>query len=312
MVSIVEEAQTIRIDGGQQDMSRPSERPPKTNWKIEMLKKGVGVLQHLSPTMASEIIWQHFTRPGRSRFTPAQRQLIEKAEMGVLNYKGDEIVTYRWGTGSKKILLSHGWNSKAADFRRMIERLVEEGYTVEGLDMRGHGKSGGLRTGVPEMREVLKNYYVKNGPYDTVIGYSIGGMTAGIMASELSPGIQPPQLIIIAAPSYTRYFFKDTIDELGYSPRVYQEMCEMIYKTYNESVDYFDLRKKLHLLKGIDMHLIYDEDDATVPFIRGQELRETYRHARFVHTTGLGHYNIIKFPEVIDYITKAINERHKA
>ena len=300
------QARTFHIDGGKQDMSRPAERPPKSNWKIEILKKGVGVLQHISPAMASEIIWQHFTRPGRSRFTPAQRSLIERADIGVLTYKGDEIVSYKWGSGDKKILLSHGWNSKAADFRRMIERLLQEGFTVEGLDMRGHGQSGGLRTGVPEMRDILKNYYVKNGPYQTVIGYSIGGLIAGIMSSELSQSIQPKQLIIMAAPSYTRYFFKDTISELGYSPRVYQEMCEMIYKTYNESVDYFDMRKKLHLLKNVDMHLIYDDNDSTVPFIRGQELMQTYQKANFVHTSGLGHYNIIKYPDVIDYVANAV------
>ncbi len=297
----------IYIDAGHQDMSRPAERPSKSNWKIEAVKKGVKVLQHISPQKASEIIWHHFTKPGRSRYTPLQRSLISKAEIGHINYKGDSLHTYKWGNGKKKILLSHGWNSKIADFRRIIEKLVEQGFTVEGIDMRGHGKSEGKHTALPEMKEILKNYYVKNGPYYGVIGYSIGGLAAGITISELSRDIQPKELYIIAAPSHSRYFFKDVIADLGYSEKVYLEMCGLVLKEYNESVDYYDLRKKTQHLNGVNLHLIYDENDATVPFSRGEELKSTYTKASFVHTKGLGHYKVISYPEVINYISENIS-----
>jgi pimeloyl-ACP methyl ester carboxylesterase len=292
---------TTYIDAGYQDMSRPKERPPKTNWKIEALKKGVGVIQHISPRKASELVWSQFTKPGKSRFTENQKNLLAKASVEKLSYYGHEIVAYKWGSGPK-VLLSHGWNSKIADFRRMIENLVDAGYEVHGIDMKAHGQSGGTHTALPEFRDILKNYYIKLAPFEAVVGYSIGGLAAGISMSELSPEFQPKKMFILAAPSHTRYFFHEIIKQLGYSEAVYNHMCGLVDEHYHQSVDYFDLRTKVDLLKGSDIHFIYCEDDETVPFERGLDLQKVFPSAAFVHTKGLGHYKIIAFKEVIDYL----------
>ncbi len=295
------------IDAGTQDMSRPQERPPKTNWKIELMKKGIGIIQHISPRTASEIIWHHFTKPGRSRFTEAQQSLVDQAKVSTIRYNGYDLQTYQWGDRGPKILLSHGWNSKIADFRKMIEALVSAGYIVEGIDMKAHGNSSGKHTALPEIRDVLKNFYIKNGPYHAVIGYSIGGLAAGIFLSELSNEFHPRSLFILSAPSYTRYFFEDLISDLGYSERVFEEMCKMVDENYHQSIDYFDLRNKKDDLGQMDLHFIYDENDETVPFNKGTELLKIYENASFVHTKGLGHYKVISFSEVIDYIVRKLN-----
>ncbi|MEQ9009266.1 MAG: hypothetical protein RLP12_15395, partial [Ekhidna sp.] len=64
----------IEIKG--EDIRRPAERPPKTNWKIELIKKALGLLQHASPRKSASIIWHYFTMPGRVGYTDAQRQII--------------------------------------------------------------------------------------------------------------------------------------------------------------------------------------------------------------------------------------------
>lgn len=294
------------IDAGGQDMSRPKDRPPKTNWQVELLKKGLFTLQHISPRKTSEIIWHQFTKPGQAKFTPAQQSLIEKAEITHLSYLGHKVVHYRWGNKGPKVLFSHGWRSKTVDFRRMIEALVEQGFVVEGVDMKAHGQSEGKRTALPEFRDILKNHYVKNGPYHAVIGYSLGGLAAGLVLSEVTPAIHPKHMILIAAPPYVRYFFYDTIKELGYKKEVYEEMCELVEKNYKQKVDYFDLRDKSDFLNQIRCHLIYDENDATVPFKRGKEVNAVFTDASFVHTRGLGHYKIITHPDVISYVTESL------
>jgi len=53
------EKKTTNIDAGTIDKSRPADRPPKTNWKLELIKKGLRIVQHISPTIASKVIW-HF------------------------------------------------------------------------------------------------------------------------------------------------------------------------------------------------------------------------------------------------------------
>lgn len=303
---------TTFIDVGKIDKSRPSERPPKSNWKIEFLKKGILALQHFSPKAASEIIWSQFTKPGKPKFTPRQQELLDKAEKGTLSYLGYEIVTYRWGTGTKKVLLSHGWNSKIADFRAMIEALVNAGYTVEGTDMKAHGNSEGKRTALPEMRDILKNFYMRSGPYEAVIGYSIGGLAAGVTLGELSKEFLPKYFFAIAAPTYTRYFFHEVIKSVGCNERVYEEMCALVNKNYQEPIDYFDIRAKRDTLTKIKMHLIYDEVDETVPFEKGIEMHENFPDAHFVHTKGLGHYKIISHPEITAYVVSALQGREQS
>lgn len=293
---------TTHIDAGAQDMSRPAERPPKSNWRIEMVKKALSALQHVSPSRTSEIVWHYFTQPGKVRFKDSQMELLNKAERIDTNYRGFKIAGYRWGTAGPKILLTHGWRSKIADFRRMIEFLVEAGYVVEGLDMKAHGLSEGKHTALPEMRDIIKDHYVKHGPYEAVIGYSIGGLAAGMVTSELSANVQPKHLIIISGPPFVSYFFKDIIDDLGYNNAVFEEMCKLVNKNYHQPVEYFDLRNKKQALEGVNLTLIYDEQDTTVPFTRGEEMKSHFPDASFIKSTGLGHYKIIAYDDVFKAI----------
>ena len=299
--------ETVYIEG-KEDLNRPQERPPKTNWKIEVIKKGLSVLQHASPKKSAEIIWHYFTMPGRTKFSEPQKTLLERAEVIESNYQGDTIKAYRWSTGTKKILLVHGWRSKAADFRRMIETLLQEGYTVESIDMRAHGNSGGKHTALPEFRDILKSHYTKHGPFHGVVGYSLGALASGIALSELSQAFQPKHLILIAGPPFVRYFFKDLINDIGCNDAVYKAMSNQVEVNYHQNIDYFDLRTKATELEAIEKHLIYCENDSMIPFEKGQELEQKFQDASFVHAKGLGHYKIIANPSIIDYVKSSLGK----
>jgi pimeloyl-ACP methyl ester carboxylesterase len=285
-----------------EDRNRPSERPPKTNWKIEMIKKSLKAFQYASPRKTAEIVWHYFTMPGKVRFTEPQLELIGKAEQGELSYKGDRIVTYRWGANGPKVLLCHGWRSKSADFRRFVEAYLEAGFVVESFDMRAHGQSAGKHTAMPEYVEILKDFIGKNGPYHTVVGYSIGGIASGIAISELGAYMHPVNQFFIAAPPYIRYFFKDLIADVGLNTSVYEKMAAMVEENYHKPIDYFDLRTKTEEIAGIEKHFIYCEDDETIPFEKGMELFDLYPGSHFVQARGFGHYKIIAHEEIINYV----------
>ncbi len=298
------------IDAGKQDMSRPSERPKKTNWKTGLTKSFLKVYQYINSTRVAEIIWGYFTKPIQPRFTASQEEIMDQAQKGVMKYKGFNLTTYKWGNGSKKVLLSHGWNSKIADFRRMINQFVANGYSVEGIDMKAHGKSEGIRSVLPEFRDVLKQYILQQGKFEALVGYSLGGIAAGITTHELSEDLRPDQLFLIATPPYTRYFFEHVVkNDAGCNHEIYVKLVDMMEEHFGESIDYFDLRDKKEVLSNIEMHLIYDEDDQTVPFSKGEEMRSHFPTAHWVHTKGLGHYKVIAYHEVIQYISNAMKKR---
>ncbi len=301
----------VVIQGDGKNIGRPASHPRKSNWKLIFLKKSLPMLQHIAPGKVAKIIWQYFVRPGKARFSEAQSALVEKATVITTTYKGYEIVTYRWGDSGPKVLLCHGWRSKAADFRRMIEALVAEGYIVECIDMKAHGNSEGETTALPEFIEIFKDHYVKNAPYHTVIGYSLGGITAGMVMTEITPNLHPTHLILMAFPPYVRYFFHDIIEQAGCNDKVYQRFCDFVVKYYHQTVDYYDLRKKLAQVTESNVYLIYDEDDQTVPIAKGEELWSTVPNATFVRTQKMGHYKIIANKKVIEYIAQATSQVEK-
>jgi len=69
---------------------------------------------------------------------------------------GLKIKTYHWGKTGAKVYLAMDGILKTLDFRKMIEFLLEEGYQVEGIDMKGHGLSDGKHTALPEFRDNFK------------------------------------------------------------------------------------------------------------------------------------------------------------
>lgn len=296
----------IKIEVKGVDIKRPTDRPSKTNWKIELIKKGLGVLQHAAPKKSAEIIWHYFTLPGRTKFSEPQKELLARATTAESNYKGDKIINYTWGTSGPKVLLCHGWRSKTADFRRIIEAFLKAGYVVQGLDLRAHGNSEGKHTALPEYKEILKNHFVKNGPYEVVLGYSMGAIAAGLVLNEVSPALHPKQFYVLAGPPYVRYFFKDIVNDVGCNDTVYEAMCHMVEEHYHQSVDYFDLRDKGSYLKDINTHLLYCEDDQVIPFEKGLELEKYWPHSKFVHVKGLGHYKIIVNEAIINYIINSL------
>ncbi len=184
----------------------------------------------------------------------------------------------------------------------MIEAFLAQGYVVEGIDMKAHGASEGKHTALPEFRDMLKAHYVKNAPYQAVIGYSMGGAATGIMLSELSPALHPAKVFLIATPPYVKHYFKTAVTHAGCNDQTYEELCNLVEKEYNQSIEYFDLTKKSLELADTNIHFVYDENDSVVPFDQGEQLRAHFPNSHLLHTKGIGHYRIIAQQEVIDYI----------
>lgn len=294
------------------DKSRPSGRPPKTNWKIEMIKKGLKALQHASPRKVAEVVWHFFTMPGKVYFSEPQQELVSEAELGEMEYRGDKIRTYKWGVEGPSVLLCHGWRSKAADFRRMIEAYLEAGYQVHAVDCRAHGQSEGRHSALPEFKEIIASYLRANGPFDVTVGYSMGGAALGVAVSELPRELHPKKLFFVAAPPYVRYFFEDIINEVGLKKAVYHKMAGMVEEVYGQPIDYFDLRTKKEELADISKYFIYCEDDETIPFEKGVELYEAHENKKFVQARGFGHYKIISHQEIIGYLLEHSDKRDLA
>jgi pimeloyl-ACP methyl ester carboxylesterase len=112
---------------------------------------------------------------------------------------GLDLAIRRWGDGERSVLLLHGITSNAAGWFRLGEDLADRGWSVTAADLRGHGDSP------PGDDYALASYAADvlalEGPWDAVLGHSLGGAVA-VTASHLRSGftsgllLQDPALLM--------------------------------------------------------------------------------------------------------------------
>src|ERR1700748_3158719 len=97
----------------------------------------------------NQLIWQLICYSPKMPVRLQQQQLLDEAEKFSLNAKDDyfehkklNFNGFKWGTGKHKVLITHGWGSKAADFAEMIIALREiDDLEIIAFDAPGNGSS---------------------------------------------------------------------------------------------------------------------------------------------------------------------------
>lgn len=114
-----------------------------------------------------------------------------------------KLYTHEWGTGPKVAVLLHGIMSSGECWRRVAPALVEKGYRVIAVDLRGHGRSAhnGEYTLEEWGEDVLVSVPFKP---DLVIAHSLGGLVLSTIVETL----QPKRAIYIDPAFYTPKGFR--------------------------------------------------------------------------------------------------------
>lgn len=94
------------------------------------------------------------------------------------------------GAGSRTAVLIHGFMSDSRSWHRVTAELEHRGFRVLAVDLAGHGSSPRSRHYSPgawadDVVETLQP--ILSGPPDLVMGHSLGGLVASLVAERLSP-----------------------------------------------------------------------------------------------------------------------------
>ncbi len=93
-----------------------------------------------------------------------------------------------WGDpdGRRRALMVHGLGSSAQTCWQVMEALAEDGWSATAVDLRGHGiapRASSYR--IADFAQDLSHTTPEGGgPWDLVIGHSIGGAAAVVASSE--------------------------------------------------------------------------------------------------------------------------------
>lgn len=113
-------------------------------------------------------------------------------------------------SNSKKILIAHGWMSRAAYMIKLIQALRQQGFEVYAIDFPAHGEAKGIQLKWTDAITVLHHTLNHLGPFYAVIGHSFGGSmllnTINLASQSTKWHIKekPERIVLIASPTRMR------------------------------------------------------------------------------------------------------------
>ena len=153
-----------------------------------------------------------FLRPRRMPPKDWEDEAEKKGKRIPLNNEVSAICWQPTTPNGKKLLLVHGWESRATQMYGLVPPLLELGYEVFALDMPGHGQSSGRYSNAWLFTQTILLAQETFGEFDTVVAHSMGG---GATSYALNRGLKANKLVLIAAPSSVERVLKHFSSLMG-------------------------------------------------------------------------------------------------
>jgi pimeloyl-ACP methyl ester carboxylesterase len=241
-----------------------------------------------------------------------QQQLLDQAEKLQIIVKDDhfahadlKVNVFRWGSGSKKVLLTHGWASKAADFSDLILSLKENNdLQVIAFDAPGNGSSEGELSNLLLYFQSVKTIISNYGEPNIFIGHSLGAMANILAIQEL--GLRPSLIVSLAPLIKLKENFEATLNLVDTSQAAQIEFFKSFKELFGVRASDFDLTK-IYSLNDQQRHWIgHDSNDTIHPYGYLSEFLNTYKFVASTDYPGVGHDKIIKDIQVQADVLKRI------
>ncbi|MGB2503149.1 MAG: alpha/beta fold hydrolase [Flavobacteriaceae bacterium] len=267
-----------------------------------MKKKLIHLLSFVVPNIFVSIAYKNLTTPRIHKLRPHEAGVLNKAIDADLPFGGFTIKTYEWGTGSKSVLLVHGWEGQAGNFADLIELLINDGFTVYAFDGPGHGASSKGGTSLFEFNKLVVQL-IKTFKVDHLVSHSFGGVASSI-GLGMFPEIKIKRFVLFTTPNKLIDRIQFVAETIGVSNRVTKRLIKKI--EFEEGIivgnmNVADYVQKASVEKALILH---DIDDKILPIEQSKEVEVAWKEARLEEIKGTGHYRILRTNSVLQ---KALN-----
>lgn len=241
----------------------------------------------------------------RRRQHSRERILIKQATKRIFSVNHNRVVEYGWGTSEKKVLLVHGWGSRASHFYYIIKGLSKAGYKVISLDLPGHGASSGQWTDILQITEALKKVAPEHLSFEAVISHSFGSVPVAYLLK--AQRLKTMKLIMLSPLADYRYLIEKFAERLTLNSKVEKLLINKLEKRFGENM--WAAFSPMENLKNcvIPTLIIHDKSDTTLPIKQGKQILGAMSHAKFIETVGLGHQKIILNHSIVKHVNNFIS-----
>lgn len=250
----------------------------------------------LAPKYAAKKGFEIFCSPFKIKLKPKQLSFLDTAKKSHFSAAGVEhIQVYKWGNGSKKLLLLHGWQSHTFRWIKYILALKDLDYTIYCYDAPAHGHSSGKIVNVPLYEQTLQGFIKEYGPMDFYGGHSLGAFTL-LYACYTGTIKETKALLILGCPGNAQDFVDVYQGMLGLSKKTMQLITDRFQSLYQHKPPYFNSARFVERAKFPGL-IVHDENDKEAPFHYAETLSKNWSNSSFMVTKGLGHK--LRSPEVV-------------
>ena len=258
----------------------------------------------VSPFLASRFAARLFLSPFRYKLPKREKKMDEESiqKEVMVPSMNRSIITYEYGQSDKKVLLVHGWSGRGTQLAKIAEALKEEGYKCISFDAPGHGKAEGKISMMPFFIKAVHYMDENYGPFDAVIGHSLGGMSS---LRAIREGMKTEKLVIIGTANNISEITRHFAQNMKMNNKVARKMKSYLDNRFNEDMDVLSGGESAKFVKTPTL-VIHDEEDVDVKINSAYEIHEELDNSELMITNGLGHRRILGNPKVINKITTFI------
>lgn len=271
----------------------------------KMIGAYLNTLGLVAPSRVGEIGFNIFCTPIAPPVKPHHRQFLNTASPFNFESAGTMLRGYRWGSGEKKIVFLHGWQSHSYRWKKYIEALSYEEFSIYAFDAPAHGLSDGKYANIPIYSEAIRIFLEQVGPVHSVVTHSMGSIATLHMLynhSQLSLG----KIILMGSPGEANDFITFYQNFTGLSDRTFGFILDHFEKTLGVTPAYFSAPKFAADLK-IPGLIIHDVGDDEAPYHHAKRIHQAWPQSKLITTTGFGHN--LRTPEVVELVKEYVTER---
>jgi pimeloyl-ACP methyl ester carboxylesterase len=284
------------------------EKPVTYPWMLQVVKFGFGTLGRLFPRAAGRKAFELFTTPRSRAKHRTPEPLLAEARIFDVLFGKHLLKCYEWGSGSRTVLLVHGWESRGTALRTFVPALVEKGYRVVAMDGPAHGDSGGKTANIRSFGQAVQTVIRRVGDVEAVITHSFGGAATVFALSVLDTSIALDKLVLIGTPNRLEHVFRASVKTMNvpnvavkHYRRLVEEKAGMPLP--EASLSHMGLKAKIG-----EALIVHDTEDKAVSLEAARLVANAWPQARMLVTEGYGHYRLMKNPDVIRRVADFIQE----
>lgn len=257
-------------------------------------------LQFFSSKLATNFAVRLFKTPIRYKTPEKEKEMAKIAQKKnvFIPELQKEVVVYSYGNSTKKVLLVHGWSGRGTQLYTIADKLLENGFMTISFDAPAHGRSKGKTTMMTEFIAVSKFLEKEMGPFEFVIGHSLGAMA---VLNSIKSSLNVKKAVVIGGGDIITDIITIFVEKLELNVKFVEKIKLHFLKKFNENIDDYSGSVAAKNV-NIPTFVIHDSEDKEVPVSCAYSIRQNLKHGELLITNGLGHKRILNDQLVVNRI----------